>query len=287
MIDRRVWALLALAAILVITAAWWVLALWPLPSESADWIVRTRVACFGSTPSGLPDGGGWILLFGQPLGMLAFLLAAWGGALRDGLAALAGRAVGRAALGVVMVLLGIAVGAAGYRVAAAGPAVLTGEVPVAGSGRLDEVPAPLRLQAQDGVVRELAAFTGRTVVVTFAYAHCETVCPLVVRDVLTAARAATPRPVVLIVSLDPWRDTPVRLPAIARQWGLGPDEYVLSGSVTEVESVLSGWGIGIARDTRTGDIVHPRVAWVVDAEGRTAFLGDGSLALLNAQLGRL
>ena len=285
--SRRVWALLALTAILVITAAWWALALWPLSSEPAEWLIRTRLACFGSTASGLPDGGGWLLLFGQPLGMLIFLLAAWGRVVREGLAGLAARPAGRVAIGVVTVTLAVGGGAAGRRVAAAGPVVLTESPPVADTPRRNDVPAPLRLRAQDGRMLELAAFAGRPVVVTFAYAHCETVCPLLVRDVLAAARAAKPRPVVLVVSLDPWRDTPARLPAVARQWGLGADEYILSGSVAEVQATLEDWGVRTARDASTGEVVHPRVAWLVDAGGRAAFVGDGSTGLLTAQLARL
>ena len=52
---------------------------------------------------------------------------------------------------------------------------------------------------------------GRPVVVTFAYAHCTTICPVIVSEVLGARdKLALHKPVVLIVTLDPWRDTPAR-----------------------------------------------------------------------------
>ena len=47
-------------------------------------------------------------------------------------------------------------------------------------------------------------FRGRPVLVTFAYAHCDTICPLVVGDVLAAQRQLTDRsPAVVVVTLDP------------------------------------------------------------------------------------
>lgn len=45
-------------------------------------------------------------------------------------------------------------------------------------------------------------------------------------------------PVMIVLTLDPWRDTPARLPALASAWGLGPDAYLLSGEVVEVEAAL-------------------------------------------------
>jgi hypothetical protein len=78
-------ASLALLLIFAITAAWWALALWPAGAVEPAWLLRTRAACFGSAPGGLPDAGGWILLIGEPIGMLGVLLVVWGGALRDDL----------------------------------------------------------------------------------------------------------------------------------------------------------------------------------------------------------
>src|SRR5688500_19433216 len=72
--ERPGLALTALAAILVITAAWWALALWPAAAEP-EWLARTRAACFGSERGGLPDAGGWVLLVGEPIGMLVAPLA--------------------------------------------------------------------------------------------------------------------------------------------------------------------------------------------------------------------
>ena len=71
-------AVATLAVILVITASWWALALWPAGDAAPAWMLRTRNACFGTAETGLPDGGGWMALMGQPLSMLLVLFAVWG-----------------------------------------------------------------------------------------------------------------------------------------------------------------------------------------------------------------
>jgi len=98
MTRREALALSALAAILAVTAAWWALALWPAGAETPAWVVQTRSVCFGTRADGLPGPAGWLVLVGEPIGMLGFLLAAWGGAVRDGLRALARSLPGRAVL---------------------------------------------------------------------------------------------------------------------------------------------------------------------------------------------
>jgi cytochrome oxidase Cu insertion factor (SCO1/SenC/PrrC family) len=125
------------------------------------------------------------------------------------------------------------------------------------------------------------------VLVTFAYAHCETVCPLIVSEVLRARRRLGPSPpAILIITLDPWRDTPSRLPAMAGAWGLDGDARVLSGSPEVVERVLNGWRVPRTRNRKTGQIAHPSIVYVVSANGRITYAVNGHaeaiLAAVNA-----
>jgi len=269
---RELAAVGTLAAILAISAAWWALALWPLPASSPDWLQRTRLICFGSTRDTLPTPAGWSLLIGEPLAMIATLAIIWGPTLRDGLRALAQTLPGRAVLstGTLAVLAGLA--AAGVRVASA-----TGterfDLTSAGmdAARLDRPAPPLALTDQHGDTVTLARFAGRAVILAFAYAHCTTVCPVVVHEMTALQqRLGADAPALLVLTLDPWRDTPARLPSVARTWALGPDAHVLSGSVDDVNRVLDAWEVPRSRDTTTGEVTHPVFVYIVGPDGRLA-----------------
>jgi protein SCO1/2 len=278
-------ALAWLGAVVATTAAWWALALWPVGPQAPDWVLRTRIACFDVRPDGLPGAGGWLLLIGQPLGMLGLLIALWRDELKTGVTRLLSRRDGQLLAG----LAGLAVVVGGVGVAqrvgeAAGePFAVRDAEPAAALTRVDEPAPALRLIDQAGAEVSLESLRGRTVVVTFAYAHCATVCPLVVSDVLMARRAVErDPPAVLIVTLDPWRDTPSRLPAIAGLWALNGEAQVLSGPPDAVERTLSGWRVPRARNVRTGDISHPSLVYVVDRRGRIAYVVNGGAEVVTA-----
>lgn len=271
--SRREFAALAtLLVILVITVVWWALALWPLPADAA-WLARARLVCFGSSDTGLPDPAGWLALTLQPAILLGIHGAVWGGATAGAIGAISRCRIGRAALAGVALLLVTAGGGAGWRISTA--SALAGQAAASPAGAVTPLgrdAPPLDLVNQDGDTVTLAQFRGRPVLITFAFAHCETVCPLVVRDVLDAQeQLADLDPVAIVVTLDPWRDLPSRLPHIARQWQLGPDAHVLSGSVARVQDVLDRWRVGRRRDPTTGDLIHSRLVYVLDGAGRIAY----------------
>ena len=278
-VMRPPWALVALAAILAITAAWWALALWPLDAAAPQWVTVTREVCFGATHSGLPSAGGWLLLIGEPVGMIGVLYTVWGGELRAELALLRRSLHGRLiAAGAIVAVVG-GVFAAGGRVASASAAAavepFTASTPLPPRG---EAPAaPLALQDQHGAVTRLADYEGRWVIVTFAFGHCQDVCPLIVQQAQRARIDADAANVpLLVVTLDPWRDTPDRLAGIAAAWQLDADDRVLSGSVTEVTATLDDWEIPRRRDDTTGDVVHGSTIVIVDPAGREAWRLQGA-----------
>lgn len=294
--DER-FAIGGLIALLLTTSAWWALALWPA-DDSAQWILRTRAVCFGVQAGGLPDAGGWIGLIGGPLGMLGILVAGWGRGMRT--VALRSRRNARLAALLAGLGLGSAVlvGSATWRVHdVRAQAFAALEDPpadpydAADYPRLDRTAPALKLSAHDGSVRSLASLRGRPVLVTFAFAHCATVCPLIVHDVLAAQAALQNldvRAAVLIVTLDPWRDTPSRLPSMALDWGLaGHDAWVLGGDVDTVQAVLDAWQIPRTRDERTGDVTHPGIVYIVDASGQIAFAATAGASTLVDLVSRL
>ena len=271
--------------ILAVSAAWWAFALWPVPGETPAWLARARAVCFGAAESGLPDAGGWLLLAGEPLGMLAVLAVGWWSTLRRALATLWSGIPGRAGLAAVALCVAVGLGLAAERVVAA-----TGvrDAPADAlapwiSPPLDRPAPSLALVDADGRRTNLDRWRGRPVLVTFAFGNCETVCPVVVERALRAREAAPEADAALVViTLDPWRDTPARLPHLARTWGLppSPDGAVLGGEPAEVEAALDAWDVARRRDPLTGDIVHPALVYVIDRRGRIAHATSGGVEVL-------
>jgi cytochrome oxidase Cu insertion factor (SCO1/SenC/PrrC family) len=265
---------LVFALWLASTLGWWAFAFMPLPSEPPAWLTAARVACFGPMESGLPGGAGWTMLVLAPLSLLLAIVALWGAELSLSLRQIARRRLGQG----MFALLALATVVEGVWVV---QRVQTAWASVWVPGPLDETALPeayprrteaapdFTLIDQHGARVSLAAHRGRPVVLTFVFAHCQTMCPFVVA---TLKRASPEDAAVLLVTLDPWRDTPSSLPAIARQWELPPAFHVLSSrAVTDVLRVAEAYGVTFERNEKTGDIVHPGLVFVVDADGRLAY----------------
>jgi len=284
--SRSAWALAALAAIIGITAAWWALALLPMGVGTPEWLVRTRDVCFGTRADGLPNAGGWILLIGEPLGLIAVLIVTWGDAVGEGFAALVRRPAGQVALASLAIMLLAGTSAAAQRVVAARGEPFAVNASATEIEEMDQ-PAPgLRLVDQSGAMVDLRELAGQAVVVTFAFGHCETVCPTIVHQLLAGReQLGAAAPVLLIVTLDPWRDTPARLPAMAEAWGLPAGSHVVSGDVEAVEAVLTAWKVPRVRNSATGDVIHPTVAYLVAPGGRVVSRFNGSTEGLVAAAG--
>ncbi|HTG98756.1 MAG TPA: SCO family protein [Vicinamibacterales bacterium] len=285
--EQRAWsALAALGAIVTITASWWSLALWPVGPSTPAWFIQTRAVCFGTMLNDLPNAGGWLLLVGQPVGMLIVLATVWTTELRAGFTLAMRRVSGQVIVG--LVAAAIVAGLAGVVVRVSGSddrpfsAGSDRDIATALTRVNDEAPA-FSLVDQNGQQISLDRFRGRPVIVTFAYAHCETICPLVVADVLTAQRQSGDRaPAVLVVTLDPWRDTPSRLLAMASDWKLGSEAHVLSGSPEAVQRALNAWRVPRVRNEKTGDLSHPPIVYIVGPDGRIAYVVQGNATAIVA-----
>ena len=282
----RAWAsVVALGLIVGVTASWWALALSPLGSDAPAWIVRTRDVCFGTGPSPLPSIAGWLVLIGQPIGMVGLLITIWGTELRTGLGLLMARAAGQLATGVVLALTVAGLAAAVVRVRTAAIEVFpAATLDIAAQlTRVNDAAPAASLIDQSGRTLSLEFFRGRPVIVTFAFAHCATVCPLTVSDALAARRLLEgAAPAVVVITLDPWRDTPARLQSIAESWKLTADAHVLSGPPDDVERALNAWRVPRTRNQKTGDIAHPRIVYVVDANSRITYVVSGGAETIAA-----
>jgi cytochrome oxidase Cu insertion factor (SCO1/SenC/PrrC family) len=255
--DRA--GILLLAACLLVTAAWWALALAPV-QDPPPWLAVARSVCFGSTPSGLPDTYGWLVLTLAPGSMLVGIFGVWG---RDiaSVVLLAAGTVWAAA----RVAEGLAIANTSYEPLAS--ASMPDNYP-----RLDLEPPAFRLVDQDGEIYTPEKLRGHVTLVTFAFAHCQTICPVIVTTLRnTVARMGSAAPQLLVVTLDPWRDTPSRLAQMHGDWALPAGAHILSGEIGDVTAALDGFNVPWQRNENDGDVVHPPLIYVIDANGRIAY----------------
>ncbi len=260
------------------TLIWWGLAFPPWVQAPAPWLVRVQQICFGTDQAGQPSAFGWGALVAGPLGLLLTLLVGWGAELRLGLGRLARRTAGRVMLAALMLALGTQAVWVGIRVARnTFPAEA---VPVSGLEeplppdypRLDRPLPDFRLVDPAGVVRTPRSYRGRLVLLTFAYGHCTTICPLTLSTVRNAAKdLAAFNPAVVVITLDAWRDTPSTLQGLMTQWALPPSAAVLSGHPVAVGRTLDAFNMVSQRNEKTGDIDHVALVYVIDPRGRIAY----------------
>lgn len=258
----------------LIALAFGAAAFYPLPEASPEWMLRTRSVCFGTLENGLPDAGGWLMVLGAPLTMLAALLVLHGEDLRRDLRDAWGRPAGR--VGLVLLFLSPLWGIAwvGHRVArglavtasapAAAPTPLPEHYP-----RLDLPIADFQLVDQHGQAVTPATFQGKVTLLTFAFAHCRTVCPVMLNQVLRAAKETGAE--VMVVTLDPYRDTPSSLASQSKGWGLPENGRLVSGAPDDVNAWLDAMNVSRSRDMKTGNINHPALVYLVAPDGRIAY----------------
>ncbi len=264
------------------TTTWWWLAFARLES-APEWLRRAQAVCFGTSPSGLPDTYGWMTLVLAPLSIVLGLRVIYDdeipGSVRRALGTSVGAAVSIAMAAAMWLQAGQTVtrildARAATAAARLIPAALD-EMPVS-YPRLARAAPAFALTDQHGDDVTLARLAGAPFVVAFTFAHCQTICPTLVRQVRDASSSFPAGTPVLYVTLDPWRDTPSSLPTIAARWELRGEERVLSGAVPAVNRVLDGFDVPRGRDERTGDVTHRALAYVVDGEGSIAYALEGA-----------
>lgn len=130
----------------------------------------------------------------------------------------------------------------------------------------------LPLTDSNGQTRDWRALRGKPQLVTMFYTSCKFICPLIIESGKAVERQLTPaqqkRLGIVMISMDPARDTPAALKKIADQRKLDGSRWTLasprSGDVRAVASVL---GIRY-RQLADGEFNHSSVLILVDAEGR-------------------
>jgi protein SCO1/2 len=133
-----------------------------------------------------------------------------------------------------------------------------------------QLPAPLT--DQDGRTADWGTRRGRPQLVAMFYTSCQYICPLIVDSGLAVQRELTAaeraRLDVLLVSMDPARDTPAALKKVATQRKLDPARWTLaSPRADDVRTVAGVLGVRY-RALADGEFNHTSALVLLDGEGR-------------------
>jgi protein SCO1/2 len=133
---------------------------------------------------------------------------------------------------------------------------------------------PLRLKDIDGRTVDIRSYGGEPVLVTFVYANCPDVCPLIMENLRRVRDQAGPlgkRMKVIAVSVDPKGDTVPVVRDFLRKRRVGGFVDYLIGTRAELEKVWANWQI--ARGVPKSDpelVEHSGLIYGVTGSGQLA-----------------
>ena len=128
------------------------------------------------------------------------------------------------------------------------------------------------LTDQNGRKFDWRARRGNPQVVTMFYTSCQYICPLIVDSGKAIEKSLTPaeraRVGLLLISMDPKRDTPAALTVVATKRKLDPAHWTLARPAPgDVRSIAGVLGIRY-RELADGEFNHTSALILLDADGR-------------------
>ena len=131
---------------------------------------------------------------------------------------------------------------------------------------------PLPLTDSQGQTRDWRTLRGKPRLVSMFYTSCQYICPLIIESGKAVERQLSPdqqkRLGVLLVSMDPARDTPPALKKVVDQRKLDLARWTLATPpADDVRSVAAVLGIRY-RQLADGEFNHSSMLILVDANGR-------------------
>ena len=134
----------------------------------------------------------------------------------------------------------------------------------------EKAPA-IDLRNYSGQPVTLARYRGKAVFVTFLYAHCPDVCPLIASNLgvamnMLGARAKDAQ--LIAVSVDPRGDTAKTVARFVREHGLTGRIQYLIGNASELARTWAAWKVGSKRDAGRPELVsHDALVYGVSGKG--------------------
>jgi len=131
------------------------------------------------------------------------------------------------------------------------------------------------LRSADGPV-DTRTLRGKVLLIYFGYTHCPDVCPASLAAAAQALNTMSPeertKVRLIMVSVDPERDTPARLKEYAAYFH--PEMIGVTGSTEEIAAVAKSFGAGYLRQPARPDgsyaVDHTTRTYVVAPDGRLA-----------------
>lgn len=180
-------------------------------------------------------------------------------------------------IAILVILAGITLLLVGHssKPALPGNAVAAKTAAFEGSTLSPTLPAPplSTLRNYDGTSFNLASERGKAVFVTFLYAHCPDVCPLIASNLHNTYAKMTPvmrqHVAIVAVSVDPHGDTAGTVAAFVRQHELTGEARYLIGSANNLVPVWRAWNVGSQQDVTRPDLInHSALIYGIGANGR-------------------
>ena len=130
---------------------------------------------------------------------------------------------------------------------------------------------PIDLRNYLGQPVTLTQYRGKAVLVTFLYAHCPDVCPLIasnLRVALNMLGADASRAQVIAVSVDPRGDTPAAVAGFLKAHEMTGRMQYLIGTAPELSRTWAAWSVGSSREAGDPELVaHSALVYGVSATG--------------------
>lgn len=132
---------------------------------------------------------------------------------------------------------------------------------------------PFQLTDQNGRAVDENVLKGRWSAVFFGFTYCPDVCPATLQTLNAAAEQLGPKAKdfqVVLVSVDPGRDTPEQMKAYLEAQGLRPGTLGLTGTPGQVASVAKVYRAYYAQEGDGDDytVTHTNVVYLMDPKGR-------------------
>jgi len=151
------------------------------------------------------------------------------------------------------------------------------EQSAAGSGydgtlALPARPAPaIALRNYLGQPVTLREYRGKAVLVTFLYANCPDICPLIASNLRVALKLLGSRDSevqVIAVSVDPRGDTPASVARFVSDHEMAGRMQYLIGSAAELSRTWAAWSVGSTRELGQPNLVaHSALVYGISASG--------------------